>query len=271
MDSFVCIITGCNSLTGIGRASAYAFAKKTPKVIYVTDVHDNNLATLSEDITKTTGVACIPKVVDASSDKDIQAVIDDALEKYGRLDVFFANAGVGGNHPMATQTMEGFLEMMRINTWSVFAAIKYASVAMEKTSEDKIKSGGSIIATASVAGLRSGAGPVSYSASKAAVINICQSAAWRLHGKDIRVNAICPGIIETEMTGRVLNAIANDAYESKSIKYNSALERCGKPEEIATMAAFLASTEASFVTGQAMVVDGGLSAALPYTPKFAAA
>lgn len=87
------------------RASAYAFAKKTPKVIYVTDIHDNNLATLSGDITKTTGVACIPKVVDASSDKDIQAVIDDALEKYGRLDVFFANAGVGGNHPMATQTM----------------------------------------------------------------------------------------------------------------------------------------------------------------------
>lgn len=99
------------------RASAYAFAKKNAKAIYVTDLNDSNLAALAQDITKTTGVDCIPKRVDAADDDDIQGVIADALEKYGRLDVFFANAGIAGPHPMATETKDAFLEMIRINSW----------------------------------------------------------------------------------------------------------------------------------------------------------
>lgn len=99
------------------RASAYSFAKLNAKAIYVTDLNDNNLASLAEDVKETTGVDCIPMKMDASCDEDILAVIDAAMEKYGRLDVFFANAGVAGRHPFVTQTKEAFLQMMSINAW----------------------------------------------------------------------------------------------------------------------------------------------------------
>ncbi|KAG2194779.1 hypothetical protein INT46_011233 [Mucor plumbeus] len=269
MKDLVCIITGANSLTGIGRAAVYAFAKKNARVIYATDIFDEHLVSLAEDVFKTTGVECIPKRMDASSDDDIQDVISEALKKFGRLDVYFANAGIAGAHPMKTETKDEFLNMMRVNSWSVYAAIKYASEAMEKTSEEKPVSSGSIIATASVAGVRSGGGPMSYSASKAAVINLCQSAAWRLRGKNIRVNAICPGLITTEMTEKVLAAMKGNEDMEYSLKTASALQRFGNPEEIAAMAAFLAGPEASFITGQDIKVDGGITASLPYVPLFA--
>ncbi|KAF1807592.1 hypothetical protein FB192DRAFT_1442975 [Mucor lusitanicus] len=269
LDNLVCIITGANSLTGIGRAAVYAFAKKNARAIYATDISEENLASLAEDVYKTTGVECIPKRMDASSDHDIQAVIGDAMARFGRLDVYFANAGIAGPHPMKTETQDEFLNMMRVNAWSVYAAIKYASEAMKKTCEGKPTSSGSIIATASVAGVRSGAGPMSYSASKAAVINLCQSAAWRLRGTNIRVNAICPGLIVTEMTEKVLAAIKGNGTMESTLTTSSALQRFGDPKEIAAMAAFLAGPEASFITGQDVKVDGGMTASLPYAPLFA--
>ncbi|KAL9549895.1 hypothetical protein MBANPS3_004998 [Mucor bainieri] len=269
MDNLVCIVTGANSLTGIGRAAVYAFAKKNARAIYATDISDDNLASLAEEVHRKTGVECIPKRMDASSDDDIQAVIRDAMTRFGRLDVYFANAGIAGPHPMKTETQDEFLNMMRVNSWSVYAAIKYASEAMQMTSADKPNSNGSIIATASVAGVRSGAGPMSYSASKAAVINLCQSAAWRLRGKNIRVNAVCPGLIVTEMTRKVLAAVkANDTME-RTLITTSALQRFGDPTEIAAMVAFLAGPEASYITGQDIKVDGGMTASLPYAPLFA--
>ncbi|KAI8062033.1 hypothetical protein BDF21DRAFT_455568 [Thamnidium elegans] len=269
MENFVGIITGCNSLAGIGRASAYSIAKRNPKIIYVTDINDSNLFTLAKDITKTTSVECIPKRMDASSDEDIQSVIAEAMKEYGRLDFYYANAGIGNGTALTEHTKDMFTKLMTINCWSVFAAIKYASAAMEQTSTQKPKSGGSIVATASIAGTRSGAGSISYAASKAAVINLCQTGAWRLHGKNIRVNSVCPGVIETEMTGTLLATIAQDPEKHKLIMRHNALERYGKPEEIGAMVAFLASDEASFITGQTIKVDGGATAALPYLPLFA--
>lgn len=104
--------------TGLcSRSAVYAFAKKNARVIYATDIFDENLASLAEDVYKTTGVECIPKRMDASSDDDIQDVIADALAKFGRLDVYFANAGIAGPHPMKTETKDEFLNMMRINSW----------------------------------------------------------------------------------------------------------------------------------------------------------
>ncbi|GAA5795957.1 hypothetical protein EDC94DRAFT_697132 [Helicostylum pulchrum] len=269
MENFVGIITGCNSLTGIGRATAYSISKKNPKAIYVTDIKDSDLATLAEEITKTTGVECIAKLVDASSDEDVKGVIDDAIKKYDRLDFYFANAGIGNAKSMAEQTKEVFLETMTINAWSVFAAVKYASAAMEHTSSQKPKSAGSIVATASIAAARSGAGSMSYAASKAAIVNICQTGAWRLHGKNIRVNAVCPGVIETEMTKPLLEAVTEDPRKQRLAMLHSALERYGRPEEVGAMVAFLVSRDASFITGQAIAVDGGSTAALPYLPCFA--
>ncbi|CEP06897.1 hypothetical protein [Parasitella parasitica] len=272
MENLVCIITGANSLTGIGRAAVYAFAKKNARAIYATDIYDEHLASLAEDIYKSTGVECIPKRMDASSDDDIQDVIAEAITKFGRLDVFFANAGIAGPHPMKTETKDEFLKMMcSVPINSVYAAIKYASEAMEKTSEEKPQSSGSIIATAS--------GLLAFDLvlvpchilhrKQRNVINLCQSAAWRLRGKNIRVNAICPGLIETEMTKKALSLIQGNEFMEHAMKTNSALQRFGCPAEVAAMAAFLAGPESSFITGQDIKVDGGMTASLPYTPLFA--
>jgi NAD(P)-dependent dehydrogenase (short-subunit alcohol dehydrogenase family) len=125
--------------------------------------------------------------------------------------------------------------------------------------------GGSIVCTASVAGLRSGAGPSQYSASKAGVISLVQTAAWQLSGTGVRVNAICPGLIETGMTREIFDR-ARAAGKGDKIGQLNPTRRAGQPDEIANAALFLASDEASYVNGQTIVVDGGLSSSHPVMP-----
>jgi NAD(P)-dependent dehydrogenase (short-subunit alcohol dehydrogenase family) len=148
---------------------------------------------------------------------------------------------------------------------SVFLAVKHASKAMMVTSADKPNPGGSIIATSSVAGLRSGAGPTDYSASKAAVINIMQTSAYQLAGTGIRCNAVCPGLIETGMTSPVYTMARKRGTEKKIGQVNP-LRRGGVADEIARVALFLGSDEASYVNAQAWAVDGGLSGSHPTVP-----
>lgn len=136
---------------------------------------------------------------------------------------------------------------------------------MLKTSESKPYPCGSIIATASVAGLRSNAGPADYSASKAAVISLMQNAAFQFAGNGIRCNAVCPGLIETGMTGAVYAAARKRGTEG-SIGQLNPLKRGGLADEVARVAAFLGSDSASYVNGQAWAVDGGLSAGHPFVP-----
>lgn len=138
---------------------------------------------------------------------------------------------------------------------------------MQVTSADKPKSAGSIIATASVAGLRAMAGGVAYSASKAAVISLAQTMAFQLTGTGVRVNCICPGLIETAMTAP-LYAVARSRGTEGKIGQLNPLRRGGHADEIARVALFLGSDESSYVNGQAWPVDGGLSAGLPFAlPK----
>ncbi|RZJ91374.1 MAG: SDR family oxidoreductase, partial [Brevundimonas sp.] len=125
---------------------------------------------------------------------------------------------------------------------------------------------GSIICTASVAGLRSGAGPSPYSASKAGVINLVQTACQELYGTNVRVNAICPGLIETGMTKPIFDRAREKGTDSKIGQLNP-MKRNGEPEEIANTALFLASDDSSYVNGQAFVVDGGLSTSHPVAIK----
>ena len=148
---------------------------------------------------------------------------------------------------------------------SVFVATKYASKAMMKTSNEKPFPSGSIIATASVAGLRSNAGAADYSASKAAVISLMQTMAYQLSGTGIRCNAICPGLIETGMTAPMYEAARARGNERKIGQLNP-LQRGGLADEVARVALFLGSDEASYVNGQAWAVDGGLSAGHPAVP-----
>ncbi len=151
-------------------------------------------------------------------------------------------------------------EILRVNLIGPFLAVKYAAPAM------KDRGKGSIIATASVAGLRSGAGGPAYSASKAGVINLVKVAATQLAGANIRVNAICPGLIETGMTELIYER-ARAKGQQDQIGHLNPLKRGGAPVEIANAALFLASDESSYVNGQAIVVDGGLSASHPSTTR----
>ncbi|KAB5586179.1 hypothetical protein GE09DRAFT_1166662 [Coniochaeta sp. 2T2.1] len=261
----VIIVTGANSALGIGRASAHQFASHGARAVYICDFDDSNLETHRREITALyPGVEVHVRKFDAADEKAVKAVVDDVVAKYGRLDVFFANAGIVGPHKVLSDvTNEEFMEVLRVNTLSTFLAVKHASAAMLLTSPSKPSSGGSIILTASVAGLRSNAGSTPYSASKAAVVSLAQTSAFQLAGTNVRVNALCPGLIETGMTAVVFEAARQRGTEKKIGQLNP-LKRGGVADEIARVALFLGSDDSSYVNGQAWAVDGGLSAGHPY-------
>jgi NAD(P)-dependent dehydrogenase (short-subunit alcohol dehydrogenase family) len=245
----VAIVTGAGS--GIGRASAARFAAEGARVICV-DLkgQDETAANIGE--------AAVDVEADAGVEANVQGLVRGAVERFGRLDIFFANAGVsGGLASIFEQTAEDWQEILRINLIGPFLAIKHAASAMKENG------GGSIICTASVAGIRAGAGGPAYSASKAGVINLVTVAATQLAGANIRVNAICPGLIETGMTRSVYEWARAKNKEDQIGRLNP-LKRGGVPEEIANAALFLASDESSYVNGHALVVDGGLSISHPY-------
>ncbi|KXG52897.1 Glucose/ribitol dehydrogenase [Penicillium griseofulvum] len=263
----VVIVTGANSPNGIGRASAHQFANNGAKAVYICDFSDNHMATHKRELESLyPDVDIHVRSFDAADEKALSAVIDEAVSKYGRLDVFFANAGVVGQPKIFTEIDgEGFLNTMRVNALGVFLAAKHAAPAMKITSASKPYPGGSIIGTASVAGLRSNAGSTDYSASKAAVVSIAQTVSYQLAGTGIRMNAICPGLIETGMTQTVFDRARERGTERKVGQLNP-LQRGAVADEVARVALFLGSDESSYVNGQAWAVCGGLSAGHPFVP-----
>ncbi|KAI0364451.1 NAD-P-binding protein [Pilatotrama ljubarskyi] len=264
----VCVITGAGSLKGIGRATAIRFAHEGAQHLYLSDLDLANLPELKATIEKAyPDVKVTILQADAADETAIADICKQALRDEGRLDVFFANAGISTVQHLSELSPEQFMKVMRVNALSCFLAVKHGSDAMQKTNPSRGKeySGGSIILTASVAGLRSGAGPTDYSASKAAVNSIAQTAAYQLRHKDIRVNTICPGLIETNMTSIMFDRARARGNEVRIGQLNP-LGRYGLPEEIAHVALFLASDEASYVNGQNWAVDGGLSGSHPVVP-----
>jgi len=200
-------------------------------------------------------------VADAGSEKDVMAVIDMAVKTHGRLDVIWANAGVsGGLVPLGEQTVEQWQEVFRINLIGPFLAVKHAMPHMVK------QQSGAIVLTASVAGLKAGASGHPYAASKAGVISLVQTTAYSLSGTGVRINAVCPGLIETGMTKPIFDNAKQRGTDHKIGQLNP-LKRAGQPHELAAMGLFLASDEASYVNGQAIPVDGGLTASMPYAGK----
>jgi NAD(P)-dependent dehydrogenase (short-subunit alcohol dehydrogenase family) len=249
----VALVTGAAS--GIGRASAKLFASEGAKVV----VFDRAPAIEeTAEAIRAAGGEAIALTGDAVDEADVAKAVQTALEKFGGLDICYANAGVAtmSMDPPLEQTGEQWLALLRINLVGPYLAIKHASKPMRE------KGKGSIICTASVAGLRSGAGGPAYSASKAGVINLVQTTAQLLSGTGVRVNAICPGLIETGMTKPVFDRARAKGTEDRIGQLNP-LKRAGVPEEIAGAALFLASDDASYVNGQAIVVDGGLSSSHP--------
>ncbi|KZT71021.1 NAD(P)-binding protein [Daedalea quercina L-15889] len=261
----VCIITGVGSMAGIGRAAALQFAHEGATHLYLIDFDATNLPNLKSTIEeKYPDVKATVMAADAADEAAIMGVCKQALREEGRLDVFFANAGIATTEPLQTTSAQSFMNTFRVNTLSCFLALKYGSEAMRKTNPSRGKelSGGSIIMTASVAGLRSGAGTVDYSASKAAVNNMAQTAVYQLSKTDVRVNSVCPGLIETGMTAAVFDYARSKGAGSKIGQLNP-LGRYGIADEIANIVTFLASDDASYVNGQNIAIDGGLSSSVP--------
>ncbi|KAI8958876.1 NAD(P)-binding protein [Daldinia sp. FL1419] len=263
----VVIVTGANSVLGIGRASAHQFAENGARAVYICDFDDKYLEAHKREIEALyPGVDVHARRFDAADEEAVREVVEHAVKTYGRLDVFFANAGVVGRYALFKDiSKEEFMRVFDTNVASVFLAAKYAAPAMQKTSPSKPTPSGSIIGTASVAGLRSNAGTTPYAASKAAVISLAQTIAYQLAGTGVRINAICPGLIETGMTSQTFEAARARGTEKKIGQLNP-LKRGGTADEIARVALFLGSDESSYVNGQAWAVDGGLSAGHPFVP-----
>jgi len=250
------IITGAGS--GIGRAAALLFSREGAKLIIV-DRSDSVMETAR--LVSDSGGTIEAVMADAGAESDVKGFIDKAVSKYGRLDAIWANAGIsGGLVPLAEQTVEQWQEVLRVNLIGPFLAIKYSMPHMIKQKY------GSIVCTASVAGLKSGASGHPYGASKAGVISLVQTTAYSLSGTGVRINAVCPGLIETGMTKPIFDNAKQRGTDGKIGQLNP-LKRAGQPHELAAMGLFLASDDASYVTGQAIPVDGGLTASMPYAGK----
>ncbi len=255
LEGKVAIITGAGS--GIGRATALLFAREGARLV-LGDKTDAVFDT-ARSVVEAGGVATALQG-DAGVEADVASLVATALSSHGRLDVAFANAGVsGGTAGIFDLTPEHFAEVLRVNLIGPWLMVKHAGKVMADAGQ-----GGSIICTASVAGIRSGAGGPAYSASKAGVINLVMVSAQQLCESGVRVNALCPGLTETGMTRPTFDYAKDKGVTHKLGRLNP-LRRAAQPDELANVALFLASSQSSYVNGQAIAVDGGLSSSHPVT------
>ena len=245
----VAIVTGGGS--GIGEATSLRFSQEGAAVI-VADMRLRKAEAVAKQINEQGGHALAIEV-DVSIAESVATLVDRTVAEYGQLDVMFNNAGTLRPGTVIELDVDDWDLVMGVNVRSVYLGGKFAIPAMLNSG------GGSIINTASISGLHGDGGAVAYAASKAAVINLTRAMSTDHAADGIRVNAICPGTIETPPVMRMME----DPVALEINMRAHAIGRLGRPEEIASAALWLASDEASFVSGEAIVVDGGLRAQSP--------
>jgi meso-butanediol dehydrogenase/(S,S)-butanediol dehydrogenase/diacetyl reductase len=248
LDGQVAIVTAGGS--GIGAASAVRFAQEGAAVI-VADLSGKRAEAVTAQITAAGGKATMIKM-DVADPDGIQATIRLALDTYGRLDVMFNNAGLGELARLEDTSLEGWNRTLAVTLTGTFLGMKYCLPIMRRQAK------GAIVNTASVSGLGGDYGMSAYNAAKAGVINLSRSAAIENAQYNIRVNCVCPGAINTR-AAQLLGGDRADEFRRLQGEAHP-LGRMGEPEEIANTVLFLASDEASFITGQALAVDGGVTA-----------
>ncbi len=255
LDGKVAIVTG--GASGIGEATVKLFRREGASVV-AADVQDERGKRLAEDL----GVGVVYQHADVSQEADVKALVDLAVSELGRLDCLFNNAGFGGARGAIHEIpVDEFDATLGVLLRGVFLGMKHAAPVMKR------QGSGSIISTASVAGLQAGFGPHAYSAAKAAVIQLTRTVATELGESGVRVNCICPGGIATPLLASIFGGEGEAALGSlrSILALAQPIRRAGLPEDIARAALWLASDDSSFVNGQAIVVDGGLSAGRPWS------
>lgn len=239
----IAIITGGGS--GIGRSTCLLFAQEGAKIVVADYVADGGSETVRQ--IKAAGGEASFVLTDVAKSADVQNMIATTVKTYGRVDILFNNAGIEGpSSKLANYKEEDWDRVIAIDLTAVYLGMKYVIPEMLK------QGGGVIISTASVAGIVGFPGSGAYSAAKAGVINMTRMVALEYADKNIRVNCICPGIIDTPMVDRVVGG-----RPKERVVKAEPVGRLGRPEDIANAALFLASDESSFATGAPFIIDGG--------------
>ncbi|MBA2645054.1 MAG: glucose 1-dehydrogenase [Solirubrobacterales bacterium] len=248
LEGKVAIVTG--GARGLGRAVAERYAAEGATVV-VADLETHAAEDTAGEIDGAEGVAC-----DMRSEDAVAALVAGAVERHGRLDVMVANAGISTVGPVAETSLEDWRELMSVNLDGVFLCVKHAGPAIAASG------GGAIVNMASITAMAGVPLLAAYAASKAAVVSLTKTAALELRDQGVRVNALCPGFIGTDMVARHRAALE----AGLGIDLEEALEHAqggfGSEADVAGVAAFLASERSSFSTGSAFVVDGGATASL---------
>lgn len=259
LEGKVAIITG--GASGIGAATARRFVEEGARVL-IADLQGE----VAESVAAELGTSAMAMRCNVVSEEDIEGAVSEAVRRWGRLDVMFNNAGFGGiSGPIEQTTIDEYEMTMNVLLRSVFLGTKHAAPRLCAAG------GGSIVNTASVCAFEAGIGNQLYSVAKAGVVMMTKTAALELAEDGIRVNAVCPGYITTPLAaGRPIGSNSAERVEVGLQRLREAnrdtqpVARAGEPVDIANMVVFLASDESTFVTGQAMVVDGGLLAGKPW-------
>ncbi|KAH8721718.1 hypothetical protein BGZ61DRAFT_346890, partial [Ilyonectria robusta] len=273
------LVTGAGSPHGIGRSLVLLLAESGARAVYATDLTLSNIASLQQEV-KDSGSLCKVhgELLDVTSEEQTIGILKKAVSTYGRLDFYFANAGVGNYRSLQDTDAAYYDRTISIMQRSFFLAIRYGGQAMSTTSSEKPKPGGSIIVTSSMAGVIGGVSDISYSTAKAAACNMVKSASVQLSSTHVRVNAIAPGFIKTSINATSKWTTDGDAPDEKLSKEEAMkifdtvmggqasddryyYNRIPGPEEIASIGVFLASDLSASINGQNIVADSGKTVA----------